>query len=123
MRALSYLANSPEEWVSASQMSGKIRVSKIFLAKIFQVLAGRGMIETRRGKGGGVRLKDEKAQLAEVLFAFEPQFALNRCLVKGHTCFLENECKLHAVFGQLQNDMFNKLKELSVGDLKEGGKK
>jgi Rrf2 family nitric oxide-sensitive transcriptional repressor len=121
LRALTYLVNNQNGRVSAAQMSGKIKVSKVFLAKIFQTLAERGFVETQRGKGGGVKLKNDKAKLSEIIFAFEPQFALNRCLMKGHTCFLEKECKLHDVFAGLQNEMFEKLGRLSISDLKERG--
>ena len=124
LRALSYLAKRKNEWTSASQLSGEIKVSKIFLAKIFQPLIQNGVLESQRGREGGVRVVKKDAKLSEIILMFEPDFALNKCLAGNYHCSLQEDCSLHGIFGSLQAELMKKLSGITLRTAanRKGGK-
>lgn len=103
LRCLVYLANQPaDRWIPTVEIGRQQKVSPIFMAKIFQPLVRAGVLESRKGKDGGVRLKNRKVSLAEIIMIIEPRFHLNRCLEKGHHCFLKGSCPISLLLGKLE---------------------
>jgi Rrf2 family protein len=122
LRCLVELAKRPKgEWVATGELSKSMRVSRVYLAKIFQKMAKKGMLETVKGKGGGVRLTDQNASLTDVLTALEPQFSLNKCLNKRFRCFRQDACPIHSVLEQIQRELFAKLSRYTLKRLAQGG--
>jgi Rrf2 family protein len=115
LRCLVYLANQPSDfWVSTALIGRRQKVSPIFIAKIFQPLTRVGILESRKGKEGGVRLKNRRVSLAEIIRIIEPRFHLNRCLEKGHHCFLQGNCPISALLGELEGELMRKLGSVSL---------
>ncbi|MCU0641223.1 MAG: Rrf2 family transcriptional regulator [Candidatus Margulisbacteria bacterium] len=115
LRALVELAKKPErEWTATAQLSRELRVSRVYLAKIFQRLARKGLLETAKGKQGGVRLKSRNTSLTAVLKALEPHFSLNKCLNQRFRCFRQASCPIHAVLAQVQQELFAKLNRYTL---------
>ena len=83
------------EYVATAALAKKLKVSKIFLAKIFQQLTGAKIIESEKWKGGGVRLKSADISLARLLVVLEPEFCLNKCLNRKFKCFRRRICPIH----------------------------
>ena len=118
LRCLLYLAQQPAGvWVPTAQVSERMRVSPLFLAKIFQLLAARGVIESQRGKSGGVRLLKRGASLGELLRLLEPRFAFNKCLSGGFRCFRQKECQLHTLLSSLQGEFFARLNQVTLAEV------
>jgi len=118
LRCLIYLAGlKTKERVSIRDLSKRLRVSYVFLAKIMQILVRAGIVESRRGKVGGVRLKDRKAKLYKIITLMDPAFSLNRCLNKEFSCFLKNKCPLRRLLATLEKDLFAKLEKISLLEL------
>ena len=118
LRCLLYLAQQPaDRWVPTAEVSKKMRVSPVFLAKIFQKLAEEVVIEGQRGKKGGVRLVKRDASLAELLRLLEPKFAFNKCLSGGYRCFRQSDCQLHTLLYKMQQDFFARLGDLTLAGI------
>lgn len=64
LRAMACLALAPDELVPTSTLAEKTRVPSNYLAKVLQQLAGAGLIEGRRGVGGGYRLSRPATQIS-----------------------------------------------------------
>jgi len=121
LRCLVELVKKPKgEWVSTAELSRELRVSRIYLAKIFQKLAKKGLLVSVKGKGGGVRLMRRNISLTEVLTALEPQFSLNKCLNKRFRCFRQETCPIHSVLEQVQQELFAKLSRYTLKRLAQG---
>lgn len=122
LRCLVELAKKPKgEWVSTAELSRELRVSRVYLAKIFQKLVKKGLLETIKGKGGGVRLTNRNTSLTEVLNALEPHFSLNKCLNERFRCFRQESCPIHSVLEQAQQELFAKLSRYTLKRLAKGG--
>jgi len=118
LRCLFYLAQQPAEaWVPTAEISKKMKVSPVFLAKIFQLLAARRVIESQKGKRGGVRLLKRGTSLGELLRLLEPQFALNKCLTGGFRCFRQKHCQLHTLLYGMQKEFFARLDRVKLAEI------
>jgi Rrf2 family protein len=118
LRGLIYLAGCKKSgWLSTSTLSRQLKVSRVFLARIFQRLASGGLLETQRGAGGGIRLKNKKLSLGHLLKVIEPDLVLNRCLGRGFNCFRKKYCRLHKLLGKLQKELFGKLAQVKLEQL------
>lgn len=116
LRVLSLLAAS-DDMVTTSDMSKTLRISRLFLAKIINELARNGVVTSRKGRHGGIVLKDPKTSLKRVIFMFDPNIAFNKCLRKGQTCFLGRQCLIHKFLEKAQNDLFLKLDSVSIDNI------
>jgi len=56
LRAMSWLALTPDERVASSALAEKTQVPADYLAKVLQLMAEAGFIDGRRGVRGGYRL-------------------------------------------------------------------
>lgn len=123
LRTLLFLAKEDSgAWLPASKISRQLRVPLVFLAKICQSLAKHKVIETVRGKSGGIRILNKNFSLWDIIAIFEPRFSLNKCLRKDEHCFMSKYCPLHKYLRQLDSDLKTKLKQVSITELaKERG--
>ncbi len=82
-----------------------------------QTLVRAEVVESRRGKVGGVRLKDRKVKLAEIITLLDPDFSLNKCLKREFFCFLKGKCPMHRLLVKLERELFAKLDKISLLEL------
>lgn len=54
---LALLASAPEEWLSSEWIAGSINVNPVVVRREIGVLRAAGLVESRRGKEGGTRLR------------------------------------------------------------------
>ncbi|MFQ5705778.1 MAG: Rrf2 family transcriptional regulator, partial [Gemmatimonadales bacterium] len=57
LRALARLAEAPGEWREVGQVSRSLDIPSNYLSKIMGQLARLGVLESRKGRGGGFRIK------------------------------------------------------------------
>jgi Rrf2 family nitric oxide-sensitive transcriptional repressor len=97
LRALIYLASMREEATTAGDIAGSYRISKNHLVKVLQRLRDLGYVETVRGRGGGVRLAVDAAQirLGEVVRRTEALDEMVECFnPETNTCPIAPACLL-----------------------------
>lgn len=94
------------------------------LAKVFQRLATRGLLLSRRGPGGGYRLArpQEQISLADILRAVEDIVpGGNPCLLRNRDCGPGHFCLIHQVIHKADRQVIAGLESLSLRDLAESG--
>ena len=99
LRALMRMASAPEHPFSSAELAQEFGVSRNHLAKIMQRLARGGIVETRRGGGGGAVLARAPGtiRLGEVVRLLEQGHALVECFAPGGgDCTLDGCCRLKA---------------------------
>ena len=90
------------------------------LSKIFQRLAKRGLLEARRGPGGGYRLARPPAatSLAAVVDALEPSRRRGgRCLIEERPCGGGAVCALHEAGVAAEAKLRGAMSTLTLADL------
>lgn len=125
IQALVYLASIPENQYQTIQKIAKARgIPEPFLAKIFQELAKKGLLESQKGRGGGFRLAKppEEVALLEVVESVDGLDAFKACLFGFEECDSNNPCPLHHSWVQVRDQILNFLKKHSLAGLVEDGR-
>ncbi len=101
LRVLMYCAAQRSRLVTIGELAEHHGVSKNHLMKIVNALARQGILETTRGRGGGLRLlKDPTTiRIGDVVRATETDFRLVECFDPDtNLCRLNPACRLKQVF-------------------------
>lgn len=124
MRLLMYLALNKDEVVTIQEVSDRFAISKNHLVKISHQLTKSGLIESIRGRNGGVRLAraPEEINVEEALRATEDNFDLVECFSPdSHRCVISDVCKLSGVLDKASAAFFSVLRQFSLADLIRNG--
>jgi Rrf2 family protein len=120
VRAMIHVAGLPPETrVSTAAISEAQSIPLPFLTKVIAHLVRAGLVTTNRGMGGGVSIAraPDEITLLDVLEAVEGPITLNRCLLRGVTCELEEICAVHDVWRDIQEHLVRDLKAVKLDAL------
>jgi len=120
LRVLMYCAAHRERLVTIGELADHHRVSKNHLMKVVNDLAHRGLIETTRGRGGGLRLLKEPGdiRIGDVVRASETDFRLVECFdARTNLCTLTPSCRLKHVFDDALQAYFRSLDSATLADV------
>lgn len=120
LRVLMYCAAHPDRLVTIAELAERHGVSKNHLMKIVNDLARQGVLETTRGRGGGLKLLKDPAsiRIGDVVRASETDFRLVECFDPGtNLCTLTPTCRLKQVFGAALRAYFKELDEVTLADI------
>ncbi len=101
LRVLMYCATHTDRLITIGELAEHHAVSKNHLMKIVNDLARQNLLETTRGRGGGLRLlKDPSTiRIGDVVRASETDFRLVECFdPETSLCRLNPACQLKQVF-------------------------
>ncbi|MDR2104549.1 MAG: Rrf2 family transcriptional regulator [Deferribacteraceae bacterium] len=121
IRALIELSRAEEGRVFLRHELAEItNAPNCFLGKILQNLAHCGILLSVRGRNGGFRLGRLPSQITiyDIAIAVEGKIAVADCLVDTAVCADIDSCKIRSVWNDLQAAVTEKLKGISIEDLK-----
>lgn len=101
LRVLMYCASQPERLITIAEMAAQYGLSRNHLMKIVSDLASQGILETTRGRGGGIRLlmPPEKIRIGDIVRRCETDMRLVECFDgRTNTCTLTPTCRLRGLF-------------------------
>jgi Rrf2 family nitric oxide-sensitive transcriptional repressor len=122
LRVLMYCAARPQQLVTIGELADHHGVSRNHLMKIVTDLGRLGMLETTRGRGGGLRLLKDPAQvrIGDVVRASETDFRLVECFdPQTSRCTLTPSCRLKGVFDAALRAYFKELDGVTLADIVE----
>ena len=120
VRMLMYCAANEGRLSRIPEIARAYSVSELFLFKILQPLNKAGLVETVRGRNGGVRLgrAADKITLFDVVRVTEDSFAMAECFEDGAVeCPLVDSCGLNAALRKALNAFFDVLADYTIDDL------
>lgn len=100
LRTLIYLGRQQGRSTTIRDIADAYGISKNHLMKVVHQLGLAGLVETVRGRNGGIRLKlaPEDINLGAVIRATEPDFFMAECFdVQHNRCMLASSCGLQGV--------------------------
>lgn len=119
MRATLYLAKKGGEsgTVSTAELSEEMAIPYRFLRKIVSKLVAAGLVESRRGKGGGLCLARSATtiSLMHIIQAVSPEvIVLNRCVVDVAACDRAVYCGIHTELKRMQKNLNEALEGVTL---------
>lgn len=120
LRVLMYCAARPQQLVTIGELAERHGVSKNHLMKIVNDLSRQGVLETTRGRGGGLRLVKDPAtiRVGDVVRASETDFRLVECFdASTNACTLSPGCRLKRVFDAALQAYFKELDATTLADI------
>ena len=106
--------------VTISEVAESYDISRSHLTKIVQELSAQGLLETTRGRGGGMRLMKPASEIniGAVVRATETDFNLVECFdPENNQCRLSSHCYLKGMLGQAMRAFFAVLDKVTLADL------
>lgn len=120
LRVLMYCARHRQRLVTIGELAEQHGLSKGHLMKVVNDLARQGLIETTRGRGGGLRLMKEPGtiRIGDVVRASETDFRLVECFdASTNACTLTPTCRLKHLFDAALRGYFQALDGATLADL------
>lgn len=120
LRVLMYCAAHRDRLVTIAELAERHAVSKNHLMKIVNDLGRNGLLETTRGRGGGVRLLGEPSSIrvGDIVRQAEADFRLVECFDPANdTCTLTPRCRLKHVLAAALTAYFDELDKATLADI------
>lgn len=119
LRVLMYLALHRDKLCTIPEIAGAYGISGNHLMKVVHQLGKTGMVESVRGKGGGIRLAmaPEEIRIGRVVRESEGGAPIVECFSEQNTCRIAPSCRLAKVLGDAFGALYASLDEYTLADL------
>ena len=120
LRMLMRLASAPDRAFSTADLAGEFQLSRNHLIKIMQKLGRAGLVQTRRGGGGGATLAraPKEIRLGDVVRLLEEGQALVECFQpNGGDCTIDGCCRLKTRLRVAEMAFIENLNRSTVADV------
>ena len=123
IRALMCCAVNPGRIIRKSEIAKQCNVSENHLAQVIHQLAKIGLLETLRGRAGGVRIATwpDKISIGEVFRAVEGQLPADGCLVQDRqNCPFRYNCRMQTALKNAEQAFLAELDKVTLADIVGG---
>jgi Rrf2 family iron-responsive transcriptional regulator len=120
IRILMYCAANEGQLSRVSEIAKAYSVSDLFLFKILKPLVDNGIVESIRGRNGGIKLAKptHEITLLDVVQLTEDNFAMADCFDNDETnCPLLDYCALNSALREALTAFFNVLEKHTIATL------
>jgi len=120
LRSLMYLGMNRDNLVTIQDIADLHNISKNHLTKVIHQLGVNGLVETVRGRNGGLRLKREPADIniGAVVRGSESDFYMAECFDGAHnTCVFNGACFLKTKLEEATDAYLKVLDGVTLADL------
>lgn len=120
VRTLMYCAVNNPSLARVSDIAKAYGISELFLFKLIKPLVDNKLLETARGRNGGIRLAKPAASITlyDVIRVTEENFALAECFEGGDTsCPLVAGCDFNHALHEALEAFFSVLRSYTIADL------
>lgn len=120
LRVLMFLALNRDRLATIPEIAAAYDISENHLMKVVHQLARSGVIESVRGKGGGIRLahEPEAIRLGQIIRASEGGAPIVECLSDDTaTCRIAPACRLTKILVRAFDALYAALDDYTLDDL------
>jgi Rrf2 family nitric oxide-sensitive transcriptional repressor len=120
LRVLMYLALNRDELVTIPEIAAAYDISESHLTKVVHQLVRAGVVESVRGKGGGIRLAlaPEEIRIGRIVKASEGHAPIVECLGEERSaCCIAPVCKLTGILVDAFDALYSSLDQYTLADL------
>lgn len=118
LRVLMALAATDRQ-MTIDEVAGNYRISRNHLAKVAQGLQSQGLIETTRGRSGGMRLARDPGDInvGAVVRKFERFEGFVACMGGAQDCAIDGACGLKSPLAGALQAFLTHLDQFTLADL------
>lgn len=119
IRTLVYCAVNEPGLSRVAEIAKAYNISELFLFKLIKPLVENGLLQTVRGRHGGIKLgkSADDITLFDTIRLTEENFALAECFEDGADCPLIGECDLNSALREALGAFFEVLQSYTIADL------
>lgn len=120
VRMLVFLAMQSEEvYTTTSIIAKRQHIPEPFLLRISADLVRSGLIESRRGPGGGIKLAMPSSEITvgKVVDCVDHTLAAIDCLTEPDACLISGACSQRELWGEVEQMLLDYLFEIKIDDL------
>lgn len=120
LRLLMYLGAHRGRMATVDEIAQEYGISRNHLAKVVNELAACGLVETVRGRCGGMRLARDPGdiRLGQVVRRTEPNFHMAQCFAAGTApCPFDDNCRLRRALACATAAYLHELNRVTLADL------
>jgi Rrf2 family protein len=119
------MAASPAEITSALEIAKAEDVPLPVLSKVLQELVRKGLLESRRGPGGGFRLsrRPELITLRDIVAAIDGLDHFMDCVAGLKVCSEEAPCPLHKTWSGMRTQILSSLETTTLAQMSQAAQK
>ncbi|MEU4422014.1 Rrf2 family transcriptional regulator [Actinoplanes sp. NPDC024001] len=119
LRILMLAAARPEDLLTIDELAASVAVPRSHLAKVVQRLQHLGLLDTVRGRGGGVRLATEAAgaSVGRLVRDLEGETEVVDCAGLSPCPLSSGQCRLRGALRVAQEAFYASLDPITIGDL------
>jgi Rrf2 family iron-sulfur cluster assembly transcriptional regulator len=125
IRALTHMAASPAEITSALEIAKAEDIPLPVLSKVLQELVRKGLLESRRGPGGGFQLsrRPELIVLRDIVAAIDGLDHFMDCVAGLKVCSEEAPCPLHKTWTGMRTQILTSLETTTLAQMSQAAQK
>jgi Rrf2 family nitric oxide-sensitive transcriptional repressor len=125
LRLLIYLSIAPERSASVREVAEAFKISRPHLNKVALHLRTLGVLTSRRGRGGGLKLASppERIVLGTIIRLLEPDFNFVECMRPDNQCVITPACRLREICKQAQEAVIGVFDSYTLADLLKGNER
>ena len=119
IRAVIYLAKSKERFISSRQIAKYERIPLQFLRRILQILIKEGIVTSKEGIKGGVRLRPSPGNINLICLIkmFQGNIEFLDCMLRKEMCANLRRCALRKRIKQIEKKVITELKRITIANL------
>ena len=101
------------------ELAEKLGIPYNNLTKLVQNLSKAGVLSTRQGKHGGIRLAKlpSEISLKDIIDTIDGPTQLSECLSTESGCVVHCGCKLKSAFGHIQSEINQMFENVKIGEV------
>ena len=119
IRAVLFLAQNQDRYVSSREIAEKDNIPLRFLRKILIVLKEKNIIETKEGVAGGIKLKKKAGNISlkYLITLFQGEVQFTECLFRGNFCHNRATCVLRKRILNIETKIAEEFDEITIETL------
>ena len=116
IRVLIYLALNKNGFIGASKISEGERIPYQNLRRTLQVLSKKNLVESKKGVGGGVKIKanPNNIRIIDITKHFQGDIELSSCMFRRKLCENRNNCLLRARLRKIEDIITQQFENITI---------
>ena len=108
-----------DSYVSIRDLSSELDISFHFLTKIFQKLNAAGLLDSKKGVNGGVKLSipANRITFMDIVVAIDGTCSMNACILGLPGCGEKRPCPMHDQWSAIKSGLLNMMHKVTISDL------